>query len=53
MSFLKETEVLEIKRLLRDTNLTQQQIGDKFNIGKSLVSDIKRGYSWAWLKLED
>jgi len=51
MTRLKESEVIKIKLLLKDATLTQTEIADRFNTNKSVISDIKRGISWNWLKV--
>ena len=40
---LKPEDVEEIKRLLRETDLTQREIGRLFNVGKALISGINCG----------
>ena len=45
-SVLKEKEVLEIVNLLKNTNLSLQEIGDKYGIHKTTVSKIKQGKTW-------
>lgn len=50
---LKSDEVLKIKRLLKESDLTQKQIAAKFNTTKANISDIKREVTWKWLKLDE
>jgi hypothetical protein len=47
---LTEKDVIEIKNLLRDSKLTQTEIGNKFNVNNSVISSIKNGKSWSYLK---
>lgn len=44
---LSDNEVLEIKRLLKKNDLSLRQIGEKFGVSKSTISNIKRGKNWA------
>ncbi len=46
LSKLKESEVVEIRRLLKETNLMQREIAAKFNIHRSNVSAIKHNKCW-------
>ncbi len=46
MAKLKDKDVLEIRKLLAQTSLTQVQIGKKFNISQRTVSHIKVGDLW-------
>ena len=46
---LTETEVREIRRLRREENLTYQEIGRMFKIGRGYVSDIINAKHWKWL----
>ena len=45
-SVLKEKEVLEIIDLLKNTNLSLREIGDKYGIHKTTVLKIKQGKTW-------
>lgn len=42
-SKLSSEDVIRIKELLNTTNLTMIEIGNKFNISKSCINNIKRG----------
>lgn len=46
---LTEENVLEIVKLLKEGNLTQTKIAEKFDIKQVTVSDIKTGKSWSHL----
>jgi len=46
-------QVKQIKELLRDTNLLQREIAEKFNTTQTRVSAISRGEDWSWIKLGD
>lgn len=46
---LTEKEVLQIKELLKSTELTQQLIANKFNISRTTINDIKYHRSWSHL----
>lgn len=48
-SKLTEEEVIEIKRLLK-AGFKGSSIARKFNVSKYLVSSIKTGKTWNWLK---
>ena len=45
-------EVQEIISLLQNTNLTNKEIGEKFNVSDQMVSDINRGRAWVQDKIE-
>lgn len=49
VSILKEGEVFEILRLLKDTNMSQEKIGEMFNVKQITISNIKTGRSWSHL----
>jgi len=46
-SKLKENDIVEIRKLLKETNLTQKQIGKQFNIARSTISLIKSNKRWS------
>lgn len=46
---LKEEDVLTIKRLLDEGELSQKAIGEMFNISNHAIFRIKAGYNWSWL----
>ena len=46
---LTEEQVLEICKLIKNSNLSLQEIGKKFNVSKHCIFDIKRKKSWSWL----
>ena len=48
-SKLTEQQVLEICNLLKNSNLSLQDIGNKFGVSKHCIFDIKRKKSWTWL----
>lgn len=48
-SKLIESDVLEIRRLYRDANMTQEQIASRFNISRENVRDIINFKRWRWL----
>lgn len=51
---LSEVQVREIKRLLRDTTLTQKQIASRFpEITRSAVEGIASGRTWSWVEPAD
>jgi hypothetical protein len=47
---LKDSDVRQIKHLLRTSNLTQKAIAVMFNVGKFTIGDIKRGKNWKHIK---
>jgi len=49
-SKLNREDVREIKWLLKNTSLTQKQIGRKYNIKKNTVSAIHRESNWKHVK---
>jgi len=46
-SKLKNTNVVEIKKLLKDSVMTQGQIGNMFGVKSGAISSIKVGRTWA------
>ena len=46
---LDETQVLEIKRLLAETNLTRREIAAMFGVHRGTITSIKIGQSWKHL----
>jgi len=46
---LSTDDVLSIKWMLENKNMTQQEIADNFNITRSVISAIKRGVSWDYI----
>ena len=52
-SKLKESDVIEIRRIIKAGNETQQQIADAFGINRCTVSAIKNNRIWKHLKGED
>jgi predicted XRE-type DNA-binding protein len=51
MCKLKESDILEIRRLYHETNLTQQQIGDMFGIDRKYATEIISGECWKHVKI--
>lgn len=43
---LKEKDVIEIKKILKTTNLTQKEVGNLFNVSERIISDIKSDRTW-------
>jgi len=50
---INEDDVLEIKKLLIETTISQNDIAKKFNIQISTISLIKSGKKWAYLSTSD
>lgn len=48
---LTEEQVLEIKRLLRDTTLTKREIAKGYSVARTTVTAINRGETWKHVKL--
>lgn len=46
---LNTKSVSEIVELLKTTKLTQKEIAIKYNLHRSVVTDINTGKSWSWL----
>jgi DNA-binding transcriptional regulator YiaG len=46
---LTEEKVIQIKLLLKEGKLTQQEIADMFNISKQTISHIKKGITWSYI----
>lgn len=51
MTKLAESDVLKIKLLLKETELTEHEIGERFGVSREVVSKIKQGKNWGWLKI--
>lgn len=49
MAKLKECDVLVIKKLIKENNLSQRQIAKKFNVSKYAIYCIKIGKTWKYL----
>jgi DNA-binding XRE family transcriptional regulator len=49
---LDEEKVLEIKRLLAETNLTQKEIAKKYGVCHQTISYIKNGKLWGHVRYE-
>ena len=45
-SKLTEFQVIQIKRLLADGNLTHKEIGSQFGVARRTISDIKANRRW-------
>lgn len=43
---LSDIEIKEIKKLLKDTKISQKEISEKFNVDFSTISDINVGDTW-------
>jgi predicted DNA-binding protein YlxM (UPF0122 family) len=48
-SILTEKQVLEIADLLQNSQYTLQEIGDKYKVHKSTISNIRRKKNWKYL----
>jgi len=48
---LTEEQVIQIKLLLKEGILTQEEIADIFGVGKMTISKIKRGKLWKHVKI--
>lgn len=48
---LKPEQVIEIKRLLAEGNLTHKEIATKFSVARSTITEIKSGRRWKHLNL--
>lgn len=46
---LTESQVIAIRSLLSEGNMTQKEIASTFGIDQTTVSDIKRRKNWSWL----
>lgn len=49
-SALTESQVREIKTLLRCTNLSQRQIADRYPVTTSAIEGIASGRTWKWVE---
>lgn len=50
---LSEKDIIEIKKLLATSNLTQAEIGVLFHVAGATISSIKSGKQWGHIQLED
>jgi len=51
-SKLTENDVKEIKKLLRDSNMAQYEIANKFDVSSSTISDIANRKRWGFVTIE-
>lgn len=51
-SSLTEKDVIEIKIILRDKKMTQQEIADKYGVNRSAIVHIKNGRTWKYVKID-
>lgn len=49
-AILDEQKVVEIKWLLKHSNLTQKAIGERFGVTRKLINRINCGYTWVHVK---
>lgn len=52
-SKLRNKDIPLVQQLLREGKLSQEKIGKLFDVGRTTISAIKNGKSWAWLKAAD
>lgn len=50
-SKLSSKKVRQIKRMLAETNKTQIEIGERFGVDNSTISDIKNNRTWTHIKI--
>lgn len=50
MAKLNETQVVEIKKMLKDVAITYRGIGELFNVAEETIGDISRGQAWRHVK---
>lgn len=48
---LTEEDVIQIKILLRDSDLNQREIGELFNVGSNTINRIKSGKRWSHIEI--
>jgi predicted XRE-type DNA-binding protein len=48
---LTEEQIIKIKLLLKEEQLTQQEIADMFGVNRITISDIKTGRTWNYIKI--
>lgn len=49
---LTKEDIKKIKKLLKNSDLTQREIGDKFNVSKSSINKIKMGKNWSHVTID-
>lgn len=49
---ITKEQVNKIRDLLKNTNLTNKEIGDKYNVSETLISAINTGYYWYDLNIK-
>ena len=47
---ITKSQIIEIKNLLKESNLTNKEIGDKYGVSETLISAINTGYYWNDMK---
>lgn len=52
MAKLTESQVLEIKDLLKNGNLTQKVIGKRYGVTNFVISSINTKKTWSWLNVQ-
>lgn len=52
-SVLKAKQILEIRKLFSETELTQKQIGEKYGVSRECIGSIVRGECWKDLLTEE
>lgn len=52
-SKLCREEVVEIKKLIRDGELSYSEIGEKFGVGKGCIADIALERNWGHVSIEE
>lgn len=50
---LNEEKVLEIRKLFRDTDLTNTEIGKMYGVGRKAIANIRNGKNWKHVVLDD
>lgn len=49
---ITKEQVEEIRSLLKETNLSNKQIGDKYGVSETLISAINTGYYWKEINIK-
>jgi len=51
MAILNIDQVKEIKRLFKESKLSERRIGEVFGVSRDVVSKIKQGKNWSWVEI--
>lgn len=53
MAKLKESDVIEIKKLLKDGTLFHREIAEKYNVSRGTITDINNNRKWSHIIIDN